>query len=421
MIPTAIPQQDVTAIVQRSHTIMATAAARSAPAWEMGQALTAQQKAEIPALASQGKNILERYASQYQDQSNSTEAKAWLRSHVNGVPVVPPNLHGVQAQQYVDHTLMAKQERQAKTMVFISMDMPKPVLRRWFADVANDKRLFQSTVFVLRGWPDRATGLPDLVREVNRLMPSMNVAANVEINPLLFTSHKVNVVPVIIHQTPGGQWGSIVGDQYGLHEAIHRIDGGYGSPTKIFGHTWKIAEPNMVAVFQKKIKTYDWKKAQQNAYDNAWARTRANMGDPLTDSRKGRYYTFNPSVVASRTITLPSGKVLVHKGQVIDPLTAFPFPWTQSYIVFNPAQPWQVNQVKAWVGMYPNVVLMASELPPSWAGENALVKELQHPVYGLYPSLAARLGVNRVPALIQPDHDVLSITVPKEPRPGERG
>ena len=151
-----------------------------------------------------------------------------------------------------------------------------------------------------------------------------------------------------------------------------------------------------------------------------WARTRANMGDPLPDSRKGRYYTFNPSVVASRTITLPSGKVLVHKGQVIDPLTAYPFPWTQSYIVFNPAQPWQVNQVKAWVGMYPNVVLMASELPPSWAAENALVKKLQHPVYGIYPSLAARLGVNRVPALIRPNGHVLSITVPKEPLPGER-
>lgn len=31
------------------------------------------------------------------------------------------------------------------------------------------------------------------------------------------------------------------------------------------------------------------------------------------------------------------------------------------------------------------------------------------------PILTPRLGVNRVPALIQPDHDALSITVPQEP------
>jgi conjugal transfer pilus assembly protein TraW len=98
----------------------------------------------------------------------------------------------------------------------------------------------------------------------------------------------------------------------------------------------------------------------------------------------------------------------------------FPFPWSQSYIVLNPSQPWQVRQVQAWESMYPNVVIMASELPATWQGENAVVNALNHPVYGIYPGLAQRLGINRVPALIRPDGKVLSITVPKEPLPGER-
>jgi conjugal transfer pilus assembly protein TraW len=416
MMPaTAIPQQDVQAIVQRSHSIMATAAAQSAPSWVYGKPLSAEQKASLPKLNQQGKSIIEQYAQTYAAQSETPEAKAWLRTHVKGVPVVPPNLRGKAAEEYVDHTLMSKEERSAKTLVFISMDMPPTILRHWFAVVANNRKLFASTVFVLRGWPDSPTGLPDIIREVNRLMPSFTDTANVEINPLLFSSHKVNVVPVIIHQTPKGKWGSIVGDQYGIRQAIRVIDEGKGSPTHVFGHVWKIAEPNMVQVFQQKIKTFNWKAAEEKAKDNAWSRIRGRLQDPLPDSQRGRQYTFNPSVVANRTIRLPNGRVLVRKGQVVDPLTAFPFPWTQSYIVFNPAEAWQVRQVEAWVSLYPNVVIMATQLPGSWTEENRLVHLFGRPVYGFYPHLAHRLGVVRVPSLVRPDGPVLSIIVPKKP------
>ena len=421
MIAPVINQQQVAAIVQRSDAIMSTAGTRSAPAWlREPKATPAEQAAVTPQLDKQGANILQEYAAQYAPQSNG-KAQAWLRTRVNGVPVVPPNLHGKALQEYVDHTLMAKEENAAKTLVFISMDMPHSLLRRWFKEVTDNKHLFETTVFVLRGWPNKAEGLPEMISTVNKLMPSFKKTANVEINPILFTDHKVNLVPVIIHQEPNQQWGVMVGDEYGFRGAVKRIDKGKGSSTKVRGEAWKVAEPNMVAVFQQKIKHFNWKAEEVKAKAHDWQSVRARLGDPLPDSLRGRNYTFNPSVIATRTIRLPSGKLLVRKGQEIDPLTMFPFPWSQSYIVLNPSQPWQVRQVQAWESMYPNVVIMASELPATWQGENAVVNALHHPVYGIYPGLAQRLGINRVPALIQPDHDVLSITVPKEPLPGERG
>ena len=421
MIPTpVIDQQQVTAIVQRSDSIMQNAGKQTAPAWlRVPKKAAAETEMAVPKSDVQANNILQRYAQQYAPQSASA-AQQWLRTRVNGVPVVPPNLHGKALQEYVDHTLMAKEENAAKTLVFISMDMPKAILRKWFAEVADNRHLFETTVFVLRGWPDNPEGLPETVSKINRLMPSAKKAANVEINPILFTDHKVNIVPVIIHQPGNGAWSVIVGDGDGLQGAIRAINQGKGSSTKIHGHTWKVAEPNMISIFEQKIKTFNWKKTVEQAKERGWENMSTRLGDALPDSIHGKSYTYNPSIIATATIRMPNGKVLVRKGQEINPLTAFPFPWTQSYIVFNPAQAWQVAQVQAWESTVPNVVIMASELPKTLQGEDRLVTALQHPVYGFYPHLAHRLGINRVPALIQPDHDVLSITVPKEPLPGEK-
>lgn len=415
MIAPPVDMAQVQSIVQRSDAIMQQAKTQKAPNWEThGTALAASEQPTRSEFIKSGQNELQNYAAEYLAESND-EAQAFLRKRIHGVPVVPPNLHGKALQEYVDHTLMKKEEQEAKTLVFISMDMPKSILRRWFAEVADNSHLFETTVFVLRGWPDNPEGLPDLVSEVNKLMPSFKKTANVEINPILFTDHRVNVVPVIVHQTHGGIWSAVVGDRYGLRGAIARINAGKGSTTKISGQTWKIAEPNMISVFQQKIRTFNWEKAEQEAKNRDWQEVRMRLGDPLPDSRMGRAYDYNPSVIATATIRLPNGKILVHKGQKIDPLTAFPFPWTQCYVVFNPAQAWQVRQVESWESTYPNIVLMASELPATWAGENALVEELHHPVYGITPHLAQRLGVNRVPALVRPQGNVLYVQVPKEP------
>ncbi|PKY11843.1 conjugal transfer protein TraW [Acidithiobacillus marinus] len=410
-----INMAQVQSIVQRSDSIMRSAGQQKAPEWEKrGVKLSASDRPTSKEFVQPAKNDLQRFAAEYAMESNA-QAQAFLRKRVHGVPVIPPNLHGKALQEYVDHTLMHKEEMQAKTLVFISMNMPHSILRHWFKEVADNQKLFQSTVFVLRGWPNKPEGLPDIINQVNGLMPSFKKTANVEINPIEFTDHRVNLAPVIIHQAPDGKWGSIVGDGDGLRGAIKAINAGKGNPHKIHGQTWKIAEPNMVTVFEKKIKTFNWKKAEAEAKNRDWQEVRMRIGDKLPDSRRGRFYTYNPSIIATATIRLPSGKILVHKGQMLDPLTAMPFGWTQSYIVFNPAQAWQVAQVEAWESTYPNVVMMASELPATWGAENTLVDRLQHPVYGITPHLAQRLGINRVPALIRPDGKVLSITVPKEP------
>ncbi|MDD5280829.1 TrbC family F-type conjugative pilus assembly protein [Acidithiobacillus sp.] len=420
MITPPINMAQVQSIVRRSDGIMRSAGKQSAPDWEThGVQLSAQDTPTQKTFMQPAKNDLEQYAAEYAAESNA-QAQEFLRKRVNGVPVIPANLHGKALQEYVDHTLMKKEEMQAKTLVFISMNMPHSILRKWFKVVADNKKLFENTVFVLRGWPNKPEGLPDMISQVNGLMPSYKKTANVEINPIQFTDHHVNLAPVIIHEAPDGKWGAIVGDGDGLRGAIKAINHGKGNPHKIHGQTWKIAEPNMISIFEKKIKTFNWQKAEAQAKDRDWQEVRSRIGDKLPDSSNGRHYTYNPSIIATATIRLPSGKILVHKGQTLDPLTAMPFGWSQSYIVFNPAQAWQVAQVEAWESIYPNVVIMASQLPDSWQAENTLVERLKHPVYGITPHLAQRLGINRVPALIRPDGNVLSITVTKEPLEREK-
>ncbi len=73
---------------------------------------------------------LEAISHHYVPYVQTRNAKYVLRTTVNGVPVIPPGMHGKQLEQFVDHKSMAIQQAHAKTLVFISMAMPKHILKK---------------------------------------------------------------------------------------------------------------------------------------------------------------------------------------------------------------------------------------------------------------------------------------------------
>lgn len=358
-------------------------------------------------------------AKQYFPIQREKSGKYLVRNTVNGVPVIPPGMNGEQLDQFVEHTSAAIQERHAKTLVFISLSMPKTLLRRMFAAAWRIPSVRDRTVFVLRGWPSVPQGLPEMLARLVRLFPTPQKQPNVEVDPLLFTGHHIDRVPVILHEAQNGKWGAIAGDAYGLFGAIHRIDEGKGSDTKVFGRTWKIKEPNLIKVIDHRAQKYPWKAVEHRALQQSLPLQSRELAVSLPQSRNPLDYLWNPSVIANRTIRLPDGQVVVRKGEKVNPLrymSAFPFGAAQRFVVFNPDEPWQVNQVQSWVSTYSDITLMATRLPTTSAGYRALVERFGKPLYAANALLDSRLGVRAEPSLVEIDHLRLRVVVPAIPR-----
>jgi len=341
-----------------------------------------------------------------------------LRSTVHGVPVIPPGMTGKELEEFVDHRSMAIQQRHAKTFVFISLSMPKSLLRRYFAADWKDKKLLGSTIFVLRGWPSTPTGLPMTVAKLLKLFPSPKKQPTVEVDPILFTQHRVNRVPVVIHETPDGKWGAIVGDGYTLLPAIHRIDEGKGSDHRVFGRTWKIIEPNLITTIEHRAQTYPWKQVEQHAFQTRFQILSHEFWVNLPSSSKPLDYFWNPSVIANHTITLPDGQVVVRKGQEINPLRYLPPFIAQEFVIFNPDKKWQVDIVRSWLSTYRNVKLMVTHFPSTNRAFLKLKNTLHHFFYVDSPLLNSRLGVRYSPSLVRIKGYRLEVQVPASPAYG---
>ncbi|MBU2765018.1 conjugal transfer protein TraW [Acidithiobacillus ferrivorans] len=369
---------------------------------------------ELSAAKRTDKNFYKTYKT-YTPFEKTTSGKYLLRTTVNGVPVIPPGMSGKSLQEFVGHESMAIQEAHAKTLVFISLSMPDGVLRRMFANDVADKPLLHSTVFVLRGWQPKPTGLPDMDEKLIKLFPKNKEQPTIEVDPLLFTKHQVNRVPVVIHETPKGQWGAVVGAGYGLRSAVARIDHGKGSGTKVFGQIWKIAEPNLIDTIKQKAQHYNWEKHEETALKNNMVIMSKKLAVHLPESKKPLNYLWNPSVISNRTVSFPGVGTLVKRGAMINPLRYYPTVIYQHFIIFNPAQPWQVKDALAWSSTYSDVVLMVTRLPTTEQSYKSLVTKFNQRILALGPLLAARLGVRAVPDLISVDHYRLRIQVPAIP------
>ena len=132
----------------------------------------------------------------------------------------------------------------------------------------------------------------------------------------------------------------------------------------------------------------------------------------LPESPKGDFLYHDPSMIVTRDIRLPDGRLVARAGQRLNPLDNPNMPWsTWRAVVFNASKPWEVRQALAWSQEYPSARLMMVAPPDTEAGYVAIEKRFGRPVFVASPLVAARLGVPATPALIWPDHSQLAIRV----------
>jgi len=337
-----------------------------------------------------------------------------MRRTIDGSPVIPPGMTVKQASMYVSHDWMAEHIQHAKTLVFISLSMPRETIRRILADIWNDKKLRGEAVVIVRGWQPTPTGLPELVQAIGELQPGLLKQVNVAVDPSLFESYGVKRVPMVARQISPGRWVSVSGDRLLPTAAVSALDAGKDDG-KTLGQTWPIAEPDMIQVMSAKMKAYDWVKHARQANANFFTALPRNA-PPLPESPKGLTYFYNPSVVVTHDIRLPDGRLVAAKGQVINPLDQTHMPWsTWKAAIFNAQVPWEVAQAKKWATQYPGIRLMMTNPPDTQAGYVEMEKAFGRPVFVASPLVTQRLGVTNSPALIWPRGSQLQIFVPPIP------
>lgn len=362
---------------------------------------------------------LYKQARKYAPIEKLKSGKYVLRTMVDGVPVIPPGMTGEQLDQFVEHTSAAMQERHAKTLVFISLSMPKSILRRMFATAWKVKKWRNDTVFVLRGWPAEPQGLPIMLSKIVPLFPSVRDQPTVEVDPIQFTNHNVHKVPVILHEAPNGHWGAIVGDGYSLSGAIHQIDRGKGSDHRVFGKLFPIIEPNLITTIERRAKTYNWKAAEHRAVATSMPLMSREFSGALPESPRTLNYIWSPAVVASHNIKLPDGQYVVKAGQHVNPLQVYlkynPLASQQKFIVFNPQVHWQLEDAESWASTYRDITVMVAPFPKSTAFYRRLTVLFHTRIYAASPLLLSRIGVSRSPSLVSISGDKLSVLVPRIP------
>jgi conjugal transfer pilus assembly protein TraW len=334
--------------------------------------------------------------------SQMPNARLALRNTIDGQPVIPPGMTLKQASMYVSHDWMAQHIAQARTLVFISMSMPRPIIRSILADIWNHPKLRSEAVVVVRGW--------QLVQQLGSLQPSLEHQVNVAVDPTLFESYAIQRVPAVARQDAQGAWRVLYGDRDLPSAAVERLDQDKDAG-KVRGQTWPIAEPDLIAVMQERMKQYAWEKHAQQATDHFFAAL-PSRAPSLPESEKPLTLFHDPSVVVQHDIRLPDGRLVARAGQVLNPLLDKAMPWsTWRAIVFNATSPWEVRQAKAWAAQYPTARLMMTSPPGTQAGYVAIEKAFGRPVFLADPLVVQRLGVRFSPALIWPSGPQLQIDV----------
>lgn len=345
--------------------------------------------------------------------SGVQSGKAFLTDTDNGMPILPPGMTVQQASQYISHDWPERREKTAKVFILISLGMPQAVLKNLFAQVAASQVLRDETVFMLQGWADMPGGFQNTIMQAQELEPSGSYRSPVLIDPVWFESLHVTRVPAIVVANTDHN-GMIMGDGLSVLDARDKIAQGK-SIGQTFGRTWPITEMDALKTLQNAAKKVDLAKAQAQAQKTMWAQI-AKQAPALPEVERSVSSTFDPSIMSARDIALPDGRVLVRKGQRINPLDT-PLAWnTLRFIVFDAQKPWQVKQAQAWAKTYPNAHILMAEPPSTESGW----LDIEHafggtPVKIIEPFVAQRLGVSAAPAMVWPDHDVLRIFVQGRP------
>lgn len=285
--------------------------------------------------------------------------------------------------------------------IFVSLSMPEAEIKAAARAATQNK-----AILVFRGIAKdqdiRSISLPllPIVKDIKPVPAAM-------IDPSLFTRFAVTSVPTVIEVNDKGEVRQAHG-LLGFEWLASQEPGDLGQR----GSVYEIAEPDMIEEIKRRIKAYDWETERKNALAHFWERRTDEVKLPDATANSDR--RIDPSIVSTRDISTPDGKVIAVRGQKINPQKMLPM--RHVYIVFNAANKAQAAFAKKLgeekLKNHKPVVFMFTEVDVSrgWEGFNETQENLEGPVYRLPKNIAEKFQLQAVPSMIEGDGELIKVS-----------
>lgn len=294
-----------------------------------------------------------------------------------------------------------------RLLIFGSLSLPRETLRALL-----DEAKQPDAVFVLRGVPAGAS-IGAVLRKLRDVIGPEH-AANVVIDPSLYSKYGISQVPTFVLERGPGK-GAILVEGAVTADWVRRAAakaGAEGLNAGRRGESYPIGEPDLVVELKGRIEAIDWDSHRKHALDGFWDRFEGFVS--LEDAKEKREFEVDPSVEVADDVRDANGETLVKAGDRVNPLTMASL--TKSIVVFRGTD---VKQVEAAARIAHaararghGVILLTTEVERArgWAHLTELEEKLSGPVYLLTPQLAERFQLRRVPSLVVADGTQLKVT-----------
>lgn len=268
------------------------------------------------------------------------------------MPDAQARLEALQERLTQTKSVAPDSERQTgeMTYIFVSYSLSENVLRQ----IIERHQGRTDVTLVMRGVPE-GMKLHEGMRQMQRLASSITPAASVVLDPTLFRQYGVRHVPAVVRvKTPtadlachGRCLAPLIAKVEGLHNddwLRQQIQAGQTGDLGIQGEVVAIAEPDLIAVMQKRVAQIDWEAKKQQAAQRFWKNRRFIE---LPTAQEDRLRTIDPTILVQKDIRDLAGRAIRKAGERVNPLQIRPF--TQTMIIFNATSETEIRRVQSFL------------------------------------------------------------------------
>ena len=276
--------------------------------------------------------------------------------------------------------------------IFVSMGMPEQELKAAAEEASETKSLL-----VFRG-VEKGGDTGTITRGLYQLVKDIKPVPGAVIDPILFTRFNVQSVPTMIETNAAGETRKARGLP-GFGWMSKQEAGDLGQRGPVFG----ILEPDMIEEMQRRMTEFDWDKEKQHAMDNFWAHQKDSVSLPVAEKNTQRLV--DTSILSTKDIFHPDGRLIIKKGQKINPQVIMPM--RHAYILFDATNKKQVEIAKKvgdeMLAKQKPVVYLFSRMnnDKGWDHYNKTTELMNAPIYKLNKTIIERFKIQVLPSVVE--------------------
>lgn len=279
-------------------------------------------------------------------------------------------------------------------VLFISFSLGETALKGIFAEASG----LDDVLLVLRG-PQPQQKLPNLFRDLKRLLKDVDPLPNIVIDPARFQRWGVTSVPEMVIEEQGNATLRVQGvtslSWLKTKQETLRL-GDLGR----LGAVYPIAEIDLLAEIKRRLAGINWTEKKHQALARFWKNRHFEILPTATENQNR---SIDLTVTAPRDLRSPNGTLIITAGQTVNPLDQLAF--GLCVIVFDATEKKQIETARHLTckDKQARPMYLATQVPreDGWAVLKTLETTLQLPVYLLTPDVRHRFQLQHVPALIE--------------------